>query len=473
MARRGARGRTRRRGAALLVAAALLAVGGCGDARERADKLQAALEKVDGVERVETRTPSGMFVSYPSATVILADPLDRAAYDRVASAFHEFLETDDAGAFSSPAEADVESPLGSATLGPTPADATRIGTQIDAVRAAAPDATAWMITDDRRSEITVEAPAARAPFEELAADGGALHRAVGDTASSVTVTEDGLSLTSAVGRPPTSTVLDTLEQAPTTASGSGTGLDVEEITLHDSERVSIALTGDASPAQLLDTHDDLAELLCDDLSPETTLGTSDLTGCGSTEGLHTLLRELDHADPTSISADVDSVGRTGGGRVDLPDLDALDAVASSAPTTTGRLTLVVPRQGTEGIATVGGTGAEIARRAPLAAAAARHGVAVEAGSAFSDQPELVLRVDQDTRMAPDPLFRSLREVGWEGDLSIGLEQERFTPGAPRVRWVSTDTGPHRDPGPLRGSSDNATMGDTTRTLLDAWDASAH
>ena len=70
---------------------ALVVLPGYGDRPdERAQAIGYSLEQVEGVSRVETSTPSGMFTREVHATAHITGPIRRETYERVASAVREY-----------------------------------------------------------------------------------------------------------------------------------------------------------------------------------------------------------------------------------------------------------------------------------------------------------------------------------------------------------------------------------------------
>lgn len=444
---------------------ALVVLPGCGDSPdERAQAIGYSLEQVEGVSRVETSTPSGMFTREVHATAHITGPIRRETYERVASAVREYRTQERTGAFGSPAEVWVEGSIGRVPVPTDDAAADLVAAWVEELADVSDPVTGYEIDGTTRYHIALTTDDPLAAARRYATGDGAL-ASDPDIPATFTAarpgpdarTGDGVeSIEVPLGDPDTVAQLDALRRSSEVAGRGEPAL----LRLFN-ETVTVAVEGQ-KPAELVSLHADVAELACDHLGVSTRSGAFSVEGCGDLTGARELVASLKGFDLISFEADTnpDAVQVVGVREVD-------DLLAVTELDLEDRLYLVKAGSSRTGLVSVTGTTADMRALAPVAAAAAGDGREVTAARA-SDDGEVDVTI---TGEIPDPAatFRAMREASWSGELTFGIRTPE--PRRSAVRWTSTVDGPAQRVGPIRGDADERTMGEATKALVAAWDAS--
>lgn len=466
-----------------MVSFAVVGLGGCGDsAQDRAAQLEQDLSQVQGVASVDAQAQSNGLGSEVVATARLSGDLDRAGYERVATAFADFVDHDREGLLDGAATLSVVGGPGTAQVPGDEDDAAAVAGYVERLSGEGDPVTAYEVTWERGPELQVTTDDPMATARRLATGDEALS-AAGEEPVRLTTSSDpqeggGLHLEVELGQPGLEQTLDTVGEAQDELAGSDLSptlrLDPEglsvDLGISDDELADTSIT----PEQVLSTHDDVAPGVCPDLRLTTRAFGSSIVGCVDTQPMHDVLDGLGDVEPTSLRNRDRQLERVVVGLASTEDL----ATAAEADLVDGDLLLVVkgeddrPATGEEpvGSLALGGDADERSRLAPVALAAHESGAHVVAGP---DREHEGVEIYLKGRLRdPEADFRAIRAAGWDGEVVFGLRS--FGQDSSQVRWTSTQAGPATDVGPLAGTSggDEKKISPQTQALIAAWDDSA-
>lgn len=453
------------------MAAAVLAIAvlpGCGDnPDERAVQLGDALRAVDGVTSVETSTPSGLFVDDVRATAFVDGPIDRATFERVAQAYRAYLEEEDHGFFSAPAETWIEGPAGRAPVPAEPDDARLVGGWVEALADPAAEVLRYEIMGGPNHDISLTTPEPLTTAQHYAVGPHALAPAPGGRGTltaAVTAGEDDrpvgiTSLQVVLGAPETAEMLSAVGRADTSAQSVGpAALDLAHGTL------TVRAKGETLD-EVLDRHESVAEAACPDVVLTTISGSFSASGCEDLTPVRDLVEALPDVDLRAFNGSTDT------SREQVVEVDGVEDLLDVAAADIGPLPVLLragPVSAT--VMSVAGRPSDVRALAPAAAAASGDGRRVIARRAVdTDDVDISIRGQIDD---PHALFRAMRDASWDGELVFGLESYGDGDARSHVRWRSTATGTAQDVGPLRGDASEKQMGEATKALVAAWDATA-